>query len=162
MAEVSRVEIVFGNALQIMEVEPPAPIRSLLSITFEQFTIVAEGDHVMYTLPVDHTVLMQVSYVDAKGNPATIDGAVAWQSSDQAILAVTPDPGDSTMCRATPIGGIGQAQVTATVDADLGDGVRNLITLCDIEVVGGEAVTGSIQPFGDPEPQADHVAHRKG
>jgi hypothetical protein len=56
---------------------------------------------------------------------------------------------------------VGQAQVTATCDADLGDGVRELITLCDIEVVGGEAVAGTIQPVGEPDPLAPHAEHHK-
>ena len=114
----------------------------------------------MYTLPVDHSVLMQVSYTDARGNPATIDGDVTWESSDTSIISVTVDQADSTICRATPVGTVGQAQVTATCDADLGEGTRELVTLCDIEVVGGEAVAGSIQPVGEPEPIDPHAAPR--
>jgi hypothetical protein len=154
-----RVEIVFKNPLQIMEVPAPALGHAEITIWFDRFIITAEGSHVMYTLPVDHSVLMQVSYVDAKGNPATIDGDVTWESSDESIIMVAVDSGDSTMCRATPVGSVGQAQVTAKCDADLGEGVRELITLCDIEVVGGEAVTGSIQPVGEPDPMAPHVEH---
>ena len=143
-----RVEIVFDNPLQIMEVPAPALGRAEITIAFGPFLITAEGDHVMYTLPVDHTVLMQVSYVDARGNPATIDGDVSWESSDASIVTRRPSiRADSTICRAVPVGSIGQAQVTATCDADLGEGVRELITLCDIEVVGGEAVAG-IDPAG--------------
>jgi hypothetical protein len=160
MVDLSRVEIVFTNPLKIMEVAEPPLGKQLLIVRFEQFTVTAEGDHVMYTLPVDHTVLMQVAYVDAKGNPATIDGAVSWESSDVSVLSVTVDPQDSTVCRATPVGSVGQVQVTATCDADLGEGVRNLITVCDIEVVGGEAVSGTIQPLGDQEPMAPHAEPR--
>src|SRR4029077_19895488 len=105
----------------------------------------------------DHTVLMQIAYVDAKDNPATIDNDVSWQSSDTSIVTVTVDTSDSTTCRITPAGAVGQVQVTATCDADLGDGVRNLVTLCDIDVVGGEAVAGTIQPVGAPEPIEPHV-----
>jgi hypothetical protein len=153
MVEIARVEISFANVLKIVEVadEPPRG-KSFISIAFEQFAITAEGDHVMYTLPADHTVRMQVSYVDAKGNPATIDGAVSWSTSDASIITIDVDPSDSTVCAAVPAGSVGQAQVTASCDADLGDGVRELITTCDIEVVGGEAVTGSIQPLGEPLP----------
>jgi hypothetical protein len=154
MVDLQRVEIVFANVLKIMEVaEQPLPRgHSLIRITFDQFVITAEGEHVMYTLPVDHTVKMQVSYVDAAGNPATIDGAVVWQTSDASIVSVAVDPIDSTICRAVPAGTLGQAQITATADADLGAGVRGLITTCEIEIVGGEAVAGSIQPVGEPEP----------
>lgn len=159
MVEVQRVEIVFGNTLSIMEIEPPQG-GAVLKIMFEEFSITAKGEYLMYTLPVDHTVLMQIAYVDAKGNPATIDNDVVWHSSDVSIVTVTVDTSDSAMCRVMPVGSVGQAQVTATCDADLGDGVRNLVTLCDIEIVGGEAVAGIIQPVGEPEPIAPHAARR--
>lgn len=152
MVEVSRVEIVFSNPLQVMQVAEPPLGKQLLTLTFEQFTITAEGDHVMYTLPVEYSVLLQVAYVDAKGNPAKVDGDVSWTSSDASMIAIKVDPADSTVCRIWAVGTAGQAQVTASADADLGDGVRELITLCDIEVVAGEAVAGTIQPLGNPDP----------
>lgn len=154
-----RVEIVFVNPLQITEVAAPPLGQQQITLAFGPFIITAEGSHVMYTLPVDHSVLMQVAYVDAKGNPATIDGEVSWSSSDASVITVTVDGEDSTICRAIPVGSVGQAQVTASCDADLGDGVRELLTLCDIEVVGGEAVAGTIQPVGEPTPLGDHVEH---
>jgi hypothetical protein len=154
MVELQRVEIVFGNVLKIMEVseEPVATGRQLLMVKFDQFVITIEGDHVMYTLPVDHTVQMQVAYVDAQGNPATIDGEVTWESSDVAIAIVSVDSSDSTRVRVTPVGPLGQVQVTAKCDADIGEGTRELITTSDIEVVGGEAVSGTISPVGEAEP----------
>jgi len=154
MVELQRVEIVFGNVLKIIEVseEPVATGRQLLMVKFDQFVITIEGDHVMYTLPVDHTVQMQVAYVDAQGNPATIDGEVTWESSDVAIAIVSVDSSDSTRVRVTPVGPLGQVQVTAKCDADIGEGTRELITTSDIEVVGGEAVSGTISPVGEAEP----------
>lgn len=151
-----RVEIWFGNALRITELPAPSSGKQLITTQFGNFTLTSQGDHVMYTLPVDHSVLMQVAYVDARGNPATIDGEIAWESSDEAIITIEVDSQDTTLCRATPKGEIGQAQITATVDADLGDGVRELVTLCDIEVIGGEAVAGRIQPLGDPDQIEPH------
>jgi hypothetical protein len=146
-----RLEIVFTNALQIMEVPTPPSSHQWLTVSYERFTITMEGHEAMYTLPVDHSVTMQVGYTDSRGNPATIDGDVAWVSSDETLVEVEVDDTDSTKCRAIPVGPLGQVQITATVDADIGEGVRELITICDIKVVGGEAVAGSIQPVGEPE-----------
>jgi hypothetical protein len=163
MTETQRVELVlsFGSPLQIQHVGLGATdITARLTIWYEQFTITAEGD-VMYTLAADHLVTMQVSYVDAAGNPAKVDGAVVWASSDETIITLDVDLGDSSICRATPVGPVGQAQVTATADADLGSGVKNLITVADIQIVGGEAVAGTIQPIGEAEPIAPHAAPRK-
>jgi hypothetical protein len=146
-----RLDIVisFGSPLQIYEIEPPAEIFQLLTITYDRFTVTVKGN-AMYTLPTDKTVRMQVAYVDAEGNPATVDGDVAWTSSDEALATVTPDTTDSTIVTIDPIGGVGQVQITATADADLGAGTRELITTADITIVAGEAVAGTISPLGAP------------
>jgi hypothetical protein len=154
-----RIEISFSSPLRIITAEEPQQGGSRLTIAYDSFRITTEGDRVMYTLPVDKLVVMQVAYVDAQGNPAVVDGMVSWASSDDDVITVKVDPEDSTICTVTPAGKAGQAQVTATADADLGAGVRSLVTLCDIEVVAGEAVAGTIQPLGDPQPIAPHVEH---
>jgi hypothetical protein len=152
--------ISFGNALPIYKIEPPPPILAVLSITYEGFTILAKGD-VMYTLPVDHLVSMQVSYVDAAGNPATIDGDVHWETSDESIATIEVDAQDTSIVTVTPAGDLGQVQIRAIADADLGTGVRNLTTVADITVVAGEAVAGTITPVGEAEPIAPHPEPRR-
>ena len=105
-----------------------------------------------YTLPIDKFIEVQVAYVDAKGNPAVVDGDVTWASSNTAVLKVTVDPDDSTIATVTPQGALSAAQVVATADADLGAGVKQLITTLDINMVSGEAVAGTISVVGDPQP----------
>lgn len=146
-----RIEIAFVTPLHLMEIHAPKRLRARLTVMFENFSVRSEGN-VMYTLPVDHAVAMQVSYVDVGGHPAKVDGAVTWNSSDETLATVEPDPSDSTMCRVLPTGELGQVQITATADADLGEGTRELITTADIEIVGGEAVAGTITPVGAPIP----------
>jgi len=146
-----RLEIVFTNPLQIVPALP-ASGRQSITVSYDAFSITSEGDHIMYTLPVDHQVHMQVKYFDSAGNPAVIDGDVIWESSDEDIATVTADASDSTMCLVRPVSQIGQVQIKAKADADLGSGLRVLITTADIEVVAGEAVVGTISPVGDPEP----------
>jgi hypothetical protein len=130
MVDLQRVEITFGNVLKIMEVaeEPKPRGHQWLAIRYEQFTVEAEGDYVMYNLPIDHTVKMQVSYVDAAGNPAKIDGAVEWFPANAEIAAIEVDPSDDTICKVMPVG-LGRTQVSAKADADLGEGVRELLTV---------------------------------
>ena len=105
-----------------------------------------------YTLPDDHQVEVQVSYVDSKGHPAQVDGDVTWQSSDEAIATVEVDSTDSTMATVTPSTDLGQAQISCTADADLGEGVKEITSTFDVSVVAGEAVAGTITPSGDPIP----------
>lgn len=159
MVELQRVEIVFGNVLKIMEVaeEPRVLGHQLLTVQFGQFVITLKGDHVMYNLPVDHTVRMQVAYTDAAGNPATVDGDVEWFPANPEIAKIEVDPSDGTICKVIPVA-LGRTQVSAKADADLGEGVRELLTICDIMIVAGEAVAGSIQPVGEQEP----IGHQGG
>ena len=96
----------------------------------------------MFTLPSDKTASASLSYVDDKGNPAKVDGAPVWSSSDEAVLTVVAaDDGMSAVV--TPVG-LGNAQIRIDADADLGAGVESLTTLADVEVVGGKAVAGNV------------------
>ena len=148
-----RIEISFTSPLKIVQVEEPSPILAVLTITYQRFTITAKGDRFMFTLPVDDAVKMQVTYVDAEGNPAKVDGPITWASSDETLAEVEVDSVDSSIVTVTPVGPTGQVQITAAADADLGAGVRELITVCDISLVAGEAVAGTIQPVGEPFPK---------
>jgi hypothetical protein len=65
---------------------------------------------------------------------------------------VSTDADDSTICTVEPLGPLGQVQVIATADADLGTGRRALITTIDIDIVSGEAVAGTIAPVGESVP----------
>ena len=97
---------------------------------------------------------MEVAYVDADNNPATVDGAVTWASSNEAIATVVSIGPTAAMIAATRGGSLGTAQITATADADLGSGTRELLTTFDVTVVAGEAVSGTISPTGAPTPIA--------
>jgi hypothetical protein len=81
-----------------------------------------------------------------------VDGDVTWASSDDTIAAVFVSSNDSTEAVIRTIGPVGQVQVTATADADLGAGIRNIVTPMDITVVAGEAMSGTIEPTGPAEP----------
>jgi hypothetical protein len=155
LAETHRLEIAFVNPLQIKveaQIAIGAPTgKQFLAITLGNFVVKIEGAYVMYTLPIGMAVKMQVSYVDAAGNPAAVD-AVSWASSNDAVLKVLTDASDNTICVVHPVGALGQVQVVATADVDLGDGVRELMTVADINIVAGEAVAGTISPVGEPSP----------
>lgn len=148
----NRVEVsTSGPSKMVVTWEEAAVGQALLSVWYEDFKFTS-GGNVMYTLPVDHFVKMQVAYVDAKGNPAAIDGLVSWASSDPSVATVDTDPTDSTIVTVTPVGPVGQVQITATADADLGAGVKSLVTTADVTIAAGEAVAGTISPVGPAEP----------
>lgn len=95
------------------------------------------------TIMDDQTFEATVSAVDSRGNPARIDGDPAWTVSDPALLSLTINGAQAIVSAAGPLG-VGQLRVS--VDADLGEGVRPLTGLLDIEVIGGEAVGLTIVP----------------
>lgn len=146
-----------GGTLEI--ITEPSKAGCFVTLCYGAFTITARGNDMAYTLAVDMQVHAQVSYVDAGGNPAKVDGDVRWNSSDDSIATVTVDSADSAKALVRTAGKVGQVQITATADADLGEGVRPLVTPMDVEVVAGEAVSGTITPVGSAEP-IPHVEPR--
>jgi hypothetical protein len=102
----------------------------------------------MYQLPVGKGINVRIDYVDAAGNPAEVD-TIDWSTSDDTIIAVEVNQSDNHLCLIKSVDD-GQAQVVATADVDLGEGVENLITTMDVQVIPGKAVGGTITPVGDP------------
>jgi hypothetical protein len=146
----SKVEFNLGGVLRF--ITEPDNAGAFFTIRYRDFEITARGKDMAYTLSVGTQVHVQVAYVDSAGNPATVDGEVGWNSSDETIATVTVESGDTTKALVQAVGKLGQVQITATADADLGDGVRPLVTPMDVEIVAGEAVAGTITPVGAAEP----------
>jgi hypothetical protein len=145
------ITLQIGGALDLnLRVAPPEA-KPILTVTYGRFIATAE-ETMAVTLPAGHQITVEVSYVDNKGNPASVDGEVAWTSSNSEIAEVTVDPADSMTATVQAIGGIGDAQITATADADLGEGTKELVTFLDMHVIPGEAVAGTINVVGTTEP----------
>jgi hypothetical protein len=108
------------------------------------FTIKYNGiqlkDPDMLVLANDHKVTASIQPVDAKGNPATIDGLAAWSSSSTDIVNVTNVSADSLSADVIPGTAMGTAQINVTADADLGSGVTTINGVLDVQVVAGQAV----------------------
>lgn len=92
-------------------------------------------------------VSLTIQPVDAKGNPAPVDGVPAWNVSDATVLdlQVAAD-GLSAVVTAkgplTPAGG--SVQVSVSADADLTSGVTTINGSLDIAVVASQATTVGI------------------
>lgn len=101
----------------------------------------------MQTLPDDGPSVwnLALSYVDAKGKPAKVDGTPVWTAPDASLatLVVADDGMSAVFSFADPLS-LGAGQVRIDADADLGSGVTELITLWDFEIVAGQAVAGNI------------------
>ncbi len=85
-------------------------------------------------------VSLAIAPKSAAGNPAPVDGVPTWSSSDESVLVLTVSD-DGLSAEAETTGKLGTAQVNVSADADLGDGVKTIAGVLDIEVKASEAVT---------------------
>lgn len=86
---------------------------------------------------------LSVEYVDANGNLALVDGDPVWSVSDPTVAEIVPGPTPfEVTVRATGV--TGTTQVSVIADADLGDGLNELIEVLDVTVGAGEAVNANI------------------
>lgn len=97
----------------------------------------------------EQKVSLSVGFFTKAGNPARIDGAPVWASSNPSVVEVTPSE-DGLTATATSVGPLGVVQVTVSADADLGEGTRLITGVLDIEVLAAEAVSAGISA-GTPE-----------
>lgn len=118
-----------------------------IGLQFEAFHVTFVGDFQMQ-LPDDKTVTASVVYKDAKGHPASVDGAPVW-ASDTPNVADVSAAADGFSATVTPGADLGTCQISVTADADLGSGTESVVALGTVEVVSGKAVAGEIS-FGEP------------
>lgn len=67
-------------------------------------------------------------------------GTASYSSSDEAVFTVDEDPSDETKFKITPVG-VGKGNLTASIDADPGDGVVTVSNSLEVEITPDEATT---------------------
>lgn len=97
----------------------------------------------------EEQIPLSVGFTTSTGNPATIDGTPRWASSDEAVVTLRVAE-DGLSAVAVSVGPLGMAQISVTADADLGEGVREITGILEIEVRAAEAVFVGITA-GEPE-----------
>jgi hypothetical protein len=108
-------------------------------------------------LLANHAVDVAVQFVNSSGNPAEVDGAVDWMSSNPAVASVEAKPGAGTETASGMIATItagpsaGEAVITAVADSDLGEGTVEVEATLSITVIAkGVAIGGEISPITGP------------
>ena len=133
--------------------EPPKPTNGqqghLITVTYGDFTTQVRANQMSYKLPQGKRIVVQITYLDDAGNPAVVE-TVNWSSSNEQAAPVLPDTNDFTRAAIDGLEIASGIQINASADADLGSGTRELLTLFTLDVVGGEAVSGSIAVVGEP------------
>lgn len=108
-----------------------------------------EGDKAMEVtrIDTDFNATIAIQAVSSKGQPVTVDGVPAWESSDP-LLSLVP-AADGMSCQViTPdsVDAEHQIDVTVTADADRGDGVRSVSLVFPFVLTTPEAtaITGAV------------------
>lgn len=94
-----------------------------------------------------------LGFTDAQNNPATVQGVPVWTNSNDTIISMVP-AADGLSAVIGGIQGTGTGQITVTADADLGDGVTDIIGILDVEIISGQAtvITLNTGPLRDKTP----------
>jgi len=86
-----------------------------------------------------------LSFTDAGGNPASVDGVPQWSVDNTTALTVTP-AADGMSAVVSANGPVGTGQVTVTADADLGTGTTTITGVLAVEVLAGDATVIQLNP----------------
>ena len=116
--------------------------RARFRVTIDEITM--EGENMATTMTDVQHADAAIKYQTAAGNPAKVDGVPVWASSDESAISVTP-AADGFSARIDSVGGLGKFQVTVKADADMGEGVKELTSVLDIEVIASEAAQGAFE-----------------
>lgn len=137
--------------IKSIKITDPVPVVDntlpfIFSINFQ--TIKAKN--IMLTLEVGQHALGTLAPKKANGEPATVEtGKTVFSSSNEEVATVTQDPDNELSCKVVCVG-IGEATITGSVDADLGEGIRTLTATAT--VTGVEATARTLE-FGTGEAQ---------
>jgi hypothetical protein len=130
--------------------------RMKLSIFLPGVGAIRGFDEMDITLTATQELAIGAIPVDARGNPAPVDGEAVWAVSDESLGTLVDAEGDDLEAGAEKVfkaaGPTGNVQVTCTVDADLGEGVRTLTAIWNINIAAAEAVSFG-QYTGTPREQ---------
>lgn len=131
------------NNRQLVIRDPPDAIKSRMRLFFIAHlprSVTVKGMNMSLTLNVLQGVNLEITPVDALGNPAPLDGVPVWEASNLDIISLMPTP-DGLSAVALASGSPGTTQIRVTADARLGDEVVPLIALLDLAIVPAEAVS---------------------
>jgi hypothetical protein len=109
-------------------------------------SIIVQGENRMAITITDlQAFSATIRPLDARGNPAPIDGMPTWSVSNEDALDLTVST-DGMTAEVVALGPLGNFQLAVTVDVRLGPEVLARDGILDITVVGSEATTIEIVP----------------
>jgi hypothetical protein len=122
------------------------PMRWTIGPVSAQKIIIGLDERALVTFQLTDTqkVSVVLTFVDAKGAPAPINGVPTWASSVPTVAAVTPaaDGLSAEIVAGVP----GLTQISVTADASLTDVPVIITGTLDLTVVSGQAATITMSP----------------
>lgn len=146
--------IVLGVAWCLFEfsgryIDPSVPTPSVLWRVWLTPTSFIDTEDLHMRISTEQKIKVTIAPKTAAGNDAPIDGAVAFSVDDDSVARIERiDDTSAYIVGVAP----GAVLVRASFDADLGEGVREIVATGALEVAAAEAETAEIV-FGEPEPQ---------
>lgn len=86
----------------------------------------------------EQKVTLTIDPRTAAGNPANVE-SINWSNSNEAVVSLVVSEDKKTAVVSSV--GLGVAQISVVVDADLSENVSELTGILDIEVVASQAVS---------------------
>lgn len=86
----------------------------------------------------EQKVTLTIDPRTAAGNPASVE-SINWSNSNEAVVSLVVSEDKKTAVVSSV--GLGVAQISVVVDADLSENVSELTGILDIEVVASQAVS---------------------
>jgi hypothetical protein len=143
-----KLEISFATPLRLVvcPCDDGPPYRAIWTIQFTGTDFAVTGENMANTMSVGTYATVSVTWKDKGGNVVGVEkGSVKWESSDDTIVQVKQAAGNPQIANLYAPSGIGDVQVHATGDADLGEGVKPVTATTNVTVVSGQAVGGEIE-----------------
>lgn len=84
-----------------------------------------------------------VRFLKPDGTDGEVDGVPTWSTSRPDLIEITPSE-DGYSAKIRSLGAIGTASIVVGADADLGDGVQELIITDQIQFIEPMVVTGQV------------------
>jgi hypothetical protein len=107
------------------------------------------------SFPIDTPVVLATveAFLDSRGNVAKVDGVPTWETDRPDVVDLEPSA-DGMSCQVKPRAdfvGLAAPVISQKADADLGAGVVEIVTVGNLDLTAGQAVSGKMV-FSVPAP----------
>lgn len=124
---------------------PPIAARVVFAVTIDGVT---REDVSAMQFKVTQQFPITLTFQDAAGNPAQIQGVPEWTNNNTNVLSMEV-AADGMSAVVSAVGPAGSGQISVKADSNLGEGITEITGVLDVEALPGDATvitlnTGSV------------------